>query len=144
MDIKGIVNRICKKYETRNPFEIAGLMNIVVLFEELGSIRGYYQHCYRHKFIHINSELTEQQQTFTCAHELGHAIMHPNLNTPFLREHTFFNLNKLEIEANQFAAQLLYTDNDFEPYLQFPISQISQCLNLSESLVEYKINNINK
>ena len=33
--------------------------------------------------------------TFTCAHEVAHAILHPNLSTPFLRAHTRFSVGEI-------------------------------------------------
>ncbi|MGR4027274.1 ImmA/IrrE family metallo-endopeptidase, partial [Bacillus sp. ZZQ-131] len=52
----------------------------------------------------------EFTQRFVCAHELGHAVLHPKANTPFLRNQTFFSVDRLEIEANTFAVELLLTD----------------------------------
>lgn len=60
--------------------------------------------------IHINSTASQQDQRFTCAHELGHVILHPNVNTPFLRRHTFYSVDRIEREANQFAVELLMPD----------------------------------
>jgi len=139
MDIKSMVNRLCKKYDSRNPFDIAKQMGVSVVFEHLGTIRGYYQRAYRNKIIHINTDSDERQQFFTCAHELAHSILHPNLNTPFLREKTLFSVSKLEIEANKFAVEMLYPDESFMEYMYYTIPQIAQCLKLSEFLVEYKI-----
>ena len=93
MEIKQRVNRLCRKYGTRDPFELAERMNILVVREPLGSINGYYNQCYRQKFIHINEELEEYRQKFTCAHELGHAVLHPKANTPFLRDNTMFSVS---------------------------------------------------
>ena len=59
MEIKQRVNRLCRKYGTRDPFELAERMNILVVREPLGSINGYYNQCYRQKFIHINEELAK-------------------------------------------------------------------------------------
>lgn len=107
MRITDIVERLCRRYGTRNPFEIANQLHIITIFEPLGEIRGYCSTAYRQKFIHINQDLTEQQQRFTCCHELGHAILHPGLNTPFLRGNTLFSVSKLETEANRFAICML-------------------------------------
>ena len=41
MEIKQRVNRLCRKYGTRDPFELAERMNILVVREPLGSINGY-------------------------------------------------------------------------------------------------------
>ena len=69
MDIKGLAEKICKEYNSRDPFEIAERRNIIVVFESLGSIRGYYSRSLRQKFIHINQDLERQQALFTCGHE---------------------------------------------------------------------------
>ncbi|WP_371916012.1 ImmA/IrrE family metallo-endopeptidase [Paenibacillus sp. P3E] len=49
---------------------------------------GYYNSSRRLQMIHINNTASQQDQRFTCAHELGHVILHPNVNTPFLRRLT--------------------------------------------------------
>ena len=142
MNIKDITEKLCHKYETRNPFDIANQKNIIVVTENLGSIRGYYCATHKQKVIHINQNLNEQQQFFTCAHELAHSIMHPNLNTPFLKSNTLFSVNKYENEANKFAVLLLYSDDEFKQYLSLGIPKIAECLNLSNELVEYRIKHI--
>ena len=99
-----IVSRLVRRYGTRDPFEIARLRHIILITEPLGSIRGYYSCSYRHQVIHLNSNLEENQLRFTCAHELGHAILHPKANTPFLRQNTLFPISRYEWEASRFAA----------------------------------------
>lgn len=53
---------------------------------------------------------------FVCAHELGHALLHPGINTPFLKASTLFSVNKLEREANEFAVELLLPDDLIKEY----------------------------
>jgi len=84
------IKSLCSKAGTRDPFTIAEYLHIIVLQENLGSIRGYYNVVSRQKFIHINENLSDEEQCFTCAHELGHALLHPKANTPFLRENTLW------------------------------------------------------
>ena len=126
MEIKQRVNRLCRKYGTRDPFELAERMNILVVREPLGSINGYYNQCYRQKFIHINEELEEYRQKFTCAHELGHAVLHPKANTPFLRDNTLFSVSRLEREANCFAAELLCPDEVLLEYPGYPVGELAR------------------
>mgnify|MGYP000473821224 FL=1 len=111
MNVHNIVERTTKKYKTRSPYELADLMGISIHRCELGTIRGYYSKKFRIKQIVLNCNLTENDERFVLAHELGHAIMHENLNTPFLMENTLFSKNKYENEANLFAIELflLYT-----------------------------------
>ncbi|WP_019123337.1 ImmA/IrrE family metallo-endopeptidase [Brevibacillus massiliensis] len=108
--IKETVSQLTKKYGTNDPFEIASRKNILVLFEQLGSTLGYFNTYKRIRMIHINRDSTEAEQKYTCAHELGHVILHPTVNTPFLSKHTLFSIDKIEREANEFAVELLMPD----------------------------------
>lgn len=140
MDIKQFVRSLAAENGTFNPFEIAENKGIVIQMEPLGTIRGYYSKALRTKFIHINCDLDEYQQKFTCAHELGHALMHPDLSTPFLRESTLFSVDKLEVEANRFAACLCYPPNLLaEEYDGCTTTQIAETLNLPLPLIEYTL-----
>lgn len=140
MTIKETAERLCKRHHSRNPFELCQALNIIVLYEPLGTVRGYYSKSHRFKVIHINQNLPEQKQLFTCAHELGHALMHPNACTPFLREHTLFSVDKLEVEANRFATCLCYPPNLLaEEYEGCTTTQIAEILNLPLPLIEYTL-----
>lgn len=114
--IKQIVEKLVKKHGTNNPFEIASQKGIVLLFEQLGGIYGYHHSFKRINIIHINSELDEFMQRFVCAHELGHAVLHPELSTSFLQKNTLFCMDKVEREANEFAVELLLPDDFLYTY----------------------------
>lgn len=144
MDIKNITRLLKKKYNTSDPYEIARQKGIIIIYEQLGSINGYYNMIYRQKQIHINCNLDEREKLITVAHELGHAIMHPKANTPFLKNNTLFSVDKLEIEANKFAAELLINDGDIQNYSGYTIEQIACMLNLSKELVNIKFYGLNK
>lgn len=109
LDIKKLVAQLIKKYGTSNPFKLAERLGIVVVFEPLGSIQGYYSRSHRAKVIHVNANLSCEKQLSTCAHELGHAIMHPNSNTAFLKSQTYYPTSRIEVEANDFMIELLFT-----------------------------------
>ncbi len=113
MNIKEIIGQLVKKYSTDNPFKLADLLGIVIVFEPLGSIHGYYSRSHRTKVIHINENLPYSKQFLTCAHELRHAILHPDENTAFLKKNTLFSTDKIEVEANTFAVELLLPDKLF-------------------------------
>lgn len=106
--IKKRVKDLISKHETNNPFKLAKAKGVIILYEDLGKTLGYFSNVCRIPVIHINNYLTDQQQQYTCAHELGHAILHPNENTPFLKANTLFSTDKIEIEANTFAIELLF------------------------------------
>src|SRR5699024_2404673 len=102
--------KMIKIFNNNDPFYIAECLGILVFYESLGSIYGYYNYYKRIKMIHINNELSGPMQRFTCAHELGHALLHHDVNTTFLKQNTFFSTNKIEREANTFAVELLMPD----------------------------------
>lgn len=139
MNISKIVLHLIKKCETRNPFDIADSLNITIFFEELGSINGYYNKPLRMKQIHINQNLDYNEKYFTCAHELGHALLHPNSSTPFLRKSTFLSVDKLEIEANKFAMDLLISDEILEENKEFTVEQLCRMLGYHEKLIKLRL-----
>ena len=136
------VERLKKKYGTNNPFEIAEGEKIIIYKEPLGTIRGYYNKYVRQKSIHINCNLSERQQYVTCGHELAHARLHPNANTPMFRENTFYSINKLERQANKFDAHLLIDIESIDKYLleNYSYEQIAAALNLPVELIKIRFN----
>ncbi|KOP70992.1 ImmA/IrrE family metallo-endopeptidase [Cytobacillus solani] len=109
--IKTIVNEIKKKHKTSDPFELASLKKIHIIPWDLHEeILGFYKYDKRNKYIFINNNLDNEMQKYICAHELGHAILHPRVNTPFLRKNTLFSLDKIEVEADIFAVEILIPD----------------------------------
>jgi len=109
--IKDIVGELINRHNTANPFELAILKKIHVIYHDLHpEIQGFYKYDKRNKYIVINSNLNETIQMFVCAHEIGHAELHPRVNTPFLREKTFLSIDRIEVEANTFAVELLLPD----------------------------------
>jgi Zn-dependent peptidase ImmA (M78 family) len=141
VNIDTLIKKLTKKYTTNNPFELAKCLNIIIFSEPLGEINGYYNTIFRQKQIHINSELPEQKKRFTCAHELGHALMHPKENTPFLRGSTFFSVNKLEIEANTFAVKLLIPDEVLKENNHLTTYQIASLCGIDEKLIQLRLKN---
>lgn len=113
--IKDKVNQLIKKHGTNNPFEIAAAKGIVIRHVDLGTILGFHVRQFRTSVIHINEKSSEKQQIFTCAHELGHAIYHPNVNTSFLKSNTFYSNDRIEVEANTFAIELLFKQEVVDP-----------------------------
>lgn len=107
------VEELIKNYSTNCPFKIANELGIEILYESLGNTLGYFNIFCRIKMIHINEDTSEFQKKFICAHELGHSILHPDVNTPFLKKNTLFSTERIEQEANFFAIKLLFSDSDF-------------------------------
>ena len=108
------LNKEIKKHKTNNPFALAEKKNIIIRYFPLGNTLGFYMKSSRYQVITLNSEMDEDLKKFVCAHELGHAILHPNENTPFLHKNTLYSRDKIEREANEFAVLLLLQNANFE------------------------------
>ena len=139
LNIKNIVLALIQKYNTSNPFELAEALKIAVFFENLGTINGYYNNLLRMKQIHINDSLNGQESKYTCAHELGHALLHPNASTPFLRSKTLLSVDKMEIEANTFAVHLLIPDDIIIENSGYTTEQLARFLGYDQGLIELRL-----
>ncbi|MFX3616096.1 MAG: ImmA/IrrE family metallo-endopeptidase [Sporolactobacillus sp.] len=92
-----------RRFRTADPFEIATGRNILIRYFPLGSTLGFYMKNARQPIITLNSNLHEFEKLYTCCHELGHAILHPNENTPFLNQNTIQSKGKIENQAHYWA-----------------------------------------
>jgi Zn-dependent peptidase ImmA (M78 family) len=138
MDIKQVVTQLVKKHGTNDPFKIAEKLGILIVFEPLGSIYGYYSKSHRTKVIHLNENLSGNKLIFTCTHELGHATIHPEANTVFLKKNTLFSTDKLEIEANTFAVELLLPDELLESLSECSISNLFEAKGIPIEYIRFK------
>jgi Zn-dependent peptidase ImmA (M78 family) len=110
--IREKVKALVQKYGTNCPFKIAKQLGVQVQFENLGNTLGYYSKHFRIPIIHINESAGEHQKIFIGGHELGHFVLHPDANTPFLKKHTLFSTDRIEVEANTFAMELLCSQGE--------------------------------
>lgn len=138
--MKKLVDELIKKHDTRDPEIIASNLGIQVLYEELGKINGYFNIILDVPFIHINQSLSKEKQLFTLAHELGHAILHVESNTLFLMNYTHQSVAPMEIEANRFAAQLVFPDEFVEEYKHLSVYSLSEIYQVDDEIMKYRIN----
>lgn len=143
LDTKAIAEKLITKYKTRNPFEIADYMDLIVLDVPLTDIRGFTQRVQRQSIIGLADDLDDWQRKFVCAHELGHICMHEGMNRIFLARATQTVLIQYETEAQHFAADLLFDDFDLQDYLSYPVSTVAKILGIDEELAEYRMKNVN-
>lgn len=142
MDSKRIADSLVRKFRTRDPFRIASALGYVVVRAPMQGIRGFYQYVKRCYVIYIDSALNDPDARFVCAHEIGHSLMHRGLNRLFMDSHTYFPTNRYEIDANHFAVDLLYDDDDLRDFLEFPVQLAADCMGVSTELAAYRLQNI--
>ena len=139
MEQKHIAESLVRKYRTRDPFRIARELGYVIVRCPLKGIRGFYQCLKRRHVIYIDCELPDQESRFVCAHELGHVLMHRGHNRIFTDTNTYFAVDRQEIEANRFALDLLYDDDDLRFFLDYPIQLAADHMGVSVELAESRL-----
>ncbi|WP_346914173.1 ImmA/IrrE family metallo-endopeptidase [Clostridium sp.] len=143
--IKVAVMDLIDTYGTNNPFELCKELNIKIMRTDLGNeIKGFFQKINdQYRVIHINSNLTNDEERYICAHELGHAIIHPEISISFFIDNPLQIKNKYELQADKFAAELILPSNlsDFDCGYDFNdlnAEQICICLGIPMQLLKYK------
>lgn len=110
---------IITKYNTSDPFEISHRLGVHIIYCDLpDKIQGFFQNIYDEFIIYINQSLNEEYIDGVVGHELGHIILHSELNTLFLKENTYLNVNKYEREANMFSAYLNIDKFEYDTNLE--------------------------
>ena len=137
-DIKQLVNYYVRKFNTRNPYDLARHLNVEVQIGELGSRAGCYMFLKNHKCVFLNEDLEENEMRLVMAHELAHSIMHRKENCYFIRNKTLLLTSKIEIEANTFAAELLIPDELNFENPGVPIDQIARIAGYCEEIMKFK------
>jgi Zn-dependent peptidase ImmA (M78 family) len=139
-NIRKIIKKLVKKYKTRDPFELCTCLGIWVYKIPLGNTKGYYTYAERKKVIFINAALSTWEKIIVCAHELAHAILHPDGNVYYKKNNTYYVLEKFEIPAQTFAAELLISDEMVsECPSYFTIDQMAAYLSTTSELMKLKL-----
>lgn len=138
MDIKKDVEQLIRSNNNNDPFVIAENLNIILIYSDMNNTLGFFNKYKRSKFIHLNNNIPESLKSFVCAHELGHAIRHPDINTPFLKRHTLFSTDKIEREANLFAIELLMPDSLLRNNSDCSIYNLAKSLGIPYELATLK------
>ena len=107
------------------------IQDITAIFNDISNVEN------DNEILCLNNNLNELDSIFTCAHELGHALLHPNENTQFLMSHTYFSVDKLEMQANQFALELLLAPDVSEMYSEYTMEQLSRFLEVNNLLSQF-------
>lgn len=142
MNSKRIAASLVRKFRTRDPFQLADALGYVVIRTPMKGIRGFYQYVKRCYVIYIDSTLGYQDARFVCAHEIGHALMHQGLNRIYMDSYTYFPTSKYEIEANHFAVDFLFEDDDLRVFLEYPIQLAADYMGVSIELAEYRMRSV--
>lgn len=142
MDPRRTARSLVRRYDTHDPFRIAKARGFLVIRTPLQGIRGFYQYVRRCGILYIDSGLGEREAQFVCAHELGHALLHRGMNRIFMDTHTHFVVNRYEREADRFAVELLFDDDDLKEFLSHPVQVAADCMGVSVELAQYRLQSV--
>ncbi|WP_024622114.1 ImmA/IrrE family metallo-endopeptidase [Metaclostridioides mangenotii] len=140
-NIKKTIKALVKTYNTRNVYELCSCLNINILKDDLKYFKGYFLRDNKSVSIVIDSNLSEYEERCVVAHELGHVVLHSGSNICFLTNYTYSNTKKLENEANEFAAELLVSDENIQEAMEKQFSMVEQMacyFEVPNELIEYK------
>lgn len=140
MDIKARVEKLVRFYRTRDPFEMIRGMNVLLVYYPLEGVRGFYQCFKRNNIIYIDERLSDHERKFVLAHELGHMFLHKKANAIFMDTRTQFSTGKYELEANEFAMDLLVDDATLSEYPDMTVEQLSRMFGYHRKLIELRLN----
>ena len=145
--IQNVANKLIKKFDTRDPFQLCQAIGVEVFYADLGSLKGMYKYLKKNRFAVINENLDPFTKTLVCAHELGHDILHQNLARKVcLQEFILYDMkSRPEYEANLFASEILLSDDIIFNLARdgYDIEQISKELCVDINLIALKVSSMN-
>jgi len=129
------------------PREIAQNYGIEVVFAafptHISEVMGFYD--FDGRKIFVNADDHVNRQTFTIAHELGHALLHIDFREQYqvlLRRPMGAEADPLEKEANHFAAKLLVPKRFLDQYYKIAsVSELARLFVVSEEVIRYRLKN---
>lgn len=147
--IYGEVEKFIKKYKTRDPYELADSLGVVVMRRDLARLKGFYTVENKTRYIVINERLDENLQLLICSHELGHDCLHRHFaQYDSLRDYALFSLDgQVEREANLFAADLMIPDEEILIKTRWEghtYNQIARMLRVPEAIIRFKAYSVSK
>ena len=142
MNTKRLADTLARKHGTRDPFQIARSLGYTIIYTPLVGVRGFYQYLKRCHIIYLDSSLDDNTARFVCAHELGHSLLHRGCNRIFMDTRTFVITSRYETEANRFAVDLIYDDDDLQDLLELPMPTVARCLGVPQPLAAYRMGSV--
>lgn len=140
-NIEKITEKILQKYQTVNPFELCAYKGIEVVHQTMPiSLKGYTTEYNRIKMILLNNKNTDQENYFTCCHELGHIFLKHNDNIFFYEKRTLHITNREETEADHFAIALILKKYEDEDTKDLTIDQLSRLTGIPQSKLQVYYN----
>ena len=111
------MEKLAKRFKTRDPFQILEGLNVVVgETDRYEKLKGYCFMSCQTIYVMISSFLSEEEKRIVAAHELGHVVLHrAQLKLAPMKDEYLYNMkDNTEYQANLFAADLLLEDDEID------------------------------
>ena len=136
-----------RKYGIRDPFRIAESLGIRIKYTDLlHQLKGMYTVVNRQRVIVLNNSNKASMNRIVCAHELGHDQIHREYaKDTVMQEFILYEMsNRLEYEANIFAAALLLDDDEVLDMIDrgYDAVQIATATRSDVNLVALKVDSL--
>lgn len=142
------VEKLVKKYGTRDPYELCRLLGIKIHYHDMQKkLKGFFYYQSRQKNIVIDSNVNKILERILIAHELGHAVLHTKIAMMrgFHEMEMFDGSSTEENEANFFAAELLLEDRVvLECLSEYSFFETAKMLYVPAALLDYKFSLLHK
>lgn len=136
------VEKLIKKYDTRDPYELCKCLGIKIHFYDMEKkLKGFFFYQSRQKNIVIDSNVNDILERILVAHELGHAVLHAQIAMMkgFQEMEVLDGSSLEEDEANFFAAELLLEDSEvLELLSEYSFFETAKQLYVPAALLDYK------
>jgi len=142
-DILDKAYQLYLKYETCDPYRICEYLGINLMYADLPPVTdGMYFSVENNKIILVNQNISQNKARYVIAHELGHALLHPDQNYMYMAGRTFMKTGRYENEADYFCVSLLLCEILKNNLLENMTSlQISQLAGIPEKMVSMWMKN---
>ena len=136
------VDKLVRKYHTRDPYELCQLLGIKIHYYDLQKkLKGFFYYQSRQKNIVIDHNVNGILERILVAHELGHAVLHTKIAMMhgFQEMEVFDDRSIEENEANFFAAELLLEDEEvLERLSEHTFFETAKMIYVPAALLDYK------
>lgn len=146
--IKTRVRYLNEYYPNLRAKEILKSLKIVTSFLDTSTGEELPDGCYfkyaKIRYVLIHPDIPCDKRHVVYAHELGHSIFHPNINTLHLELYDQVFVDKIELEADTFASEFLIPFSILIEFHNQSVYTIAEYLNIPVKLVELRYNNLDK
>ena len=147
-EIVKIVNRLIDRCGTRDPYKVAQELGIHILYRDFDKQRGAYKVILKNRFIFLKNIMHPVIERIVLWHEIGHDVLHRQeaVAAGGFQEFNIFEMreNRMEYEANTFAAQASLPDDTILEYIEqgFDIQQIARAMESDINLIAFKVDTL--